>query len=132
MAGLEMILEKRRTFLHPTFAPDFSVRQSNRIIDETIEAITTIWSKYHREELSGQTYLEAPKNVRTWSKELEGNSGFYCKVEYMTPISEADVAARIKVALPLKRDVDGLNTIASTELREIAEQLKSMGYQSIS
>lgn len=123
--GLEKVLEK--SGIWSMLSSDFSVRTSNRLIDDAINTIEKVWSMYHQEELNKQGTRYPPERIDT--TEIIGNRGFYAKVKYVPPDQTKKRNAQIKVEIPLREDVDGLNSLESTELREIAKSLRSKGYR---
>lgn len=125
VGSLEMLLEKKG--LMSLISSNFSVRASDRLILDTLEAIRWGWLMYHNEEFSRS---RGPfQDGRIGSIEISGNRGFYAKIEYIPPNAEQKRNARICVTIPFKPGIDGLQDSNTTELRTISESLEAKGYR---
>ena len=115
---LELILRKGKF----SFGRDFSVRQRDRLIRQTAASIQQAGGVFHA-EMVVNFQDDAKKALYA---EVNGPMGLYASVGYVSPTSGQKAA--IKVSVPF-RDTGGLDSLDSTEIVRIVEELETLGYR---
>lgn len=139
-------------------AKDFSEERSDAFIREALKSVASAWDVFHGQEegydiktkratefkytieKTNETDADGPPVTeevfvlpgtdRILIGEVRGKNNFYAKAEYIPP-NLANGKAQIRVSVPLRSEVEGLESVDTTELRRIKEVLSDIGYRAI-
>lgn len=129
--ALEMVLSKGFG------ASDFSEKKSDGSITDAIKLVKNTWDDFHGQDYKITTARanepgtnQLPDTKRVLIGELTGSRSFYAKAEYLPP-NLAGGKAQIRVTVPLRSGVEGLESVDAVELNSIRDALSSVGYKPI-